>query len=773
MQAFDKCRKQFIKREQHLDPISEQHPYTTFYLERTCSKATVHRLKLLARFPPEIPTMTHLRPLSAALFLFTLASAQNPSFTAMRTDWDDVAWAGLHSTYELIWKNIQFSTLCDYLFRETLVSYTSPTPTTKNLTFPSGAWMHIVHIETSHVFQYTIFSATVSMSFLGIAVDELEFFVQVHPWAGKEKEMSILKTGFKMRSSSQNTTARSHAKKTVSALIRSCHDTARTSSGAYPCNSGFRTYGGTCNNAKNAEWGANRKGLKRMDNGKFDPAFLPGTNDFPVEGMPNPRTVSRALFSQDVSKPSARKITMLAVYWGQFTDHDVGITPESSSTVVEERMDIEIEDPHDPLFKRHQGILGFARSRGVTEAFKCCGNGMKERFPRAQINAQTSYIDASHVYGCERDRVDSLRKRKDGKLLTGEIFQKSGQYFLPRNRVEDLGIKLNNAASESDQHFVAGDVRANEQPVLTSLHTIFMREHNRLASLLKKSFPCWKEEKVFQYTRKIVATQIQFITYRYFVPTILGKKHGIPKYDGYKPDVDPSIASIFSTCAFRFGHSMVADTLTILESGHNTHPKSGIRLLDVFFNPSFVKDVGIESILLGASHQIAETVDTKVVDSLQNELFKELTGGTDLVVLNIQRGRDHGVPKYNDARELYGLKRKSTFADITSDTAIQKILYDLYRSVDQLDCFVGGLAEDHTDDSELGELFHTVVRDQFIRLRDGDRFYFEGLNWPKEVSETDPVREIGTGSLRLQDIIVRNSGGDLKMSDFPKNVFEM
>ncbi|CDF33619.1 Animal heme peroxidase homologue [Chondrus crispus] len=554
-------------------------------------------------------------------------------------------------------------------------------------------------------------------------------------------------------------------------MIRTSHDTARTKLGAFPCQDDFRSYGGTCNNQENADWGSYNKALKRIGSGKFDPAFLPGTNDFPADGMPNPRIVSRILFRQSSSRLSVRQVTSMAVFWGQFIDHDIGLTPDSGKTVFEERMDIDIVEKEDPFHFRHGGKLEFARSRGVLDGKACCGIGIAERFPRDPINLQSSFIDASHVYGCHRERLKPLRTFKDGQLRVG-LTHENGEHLLPKNAVSEIGRKVENAQSSSDNHFVAGDIRANEQPVLTSLHTLFMREHNRLARMLVESFPCWQDEKVFQYSRKIVASQIQQLTYRFFIPALLGRRHGLRQYRGYHNNVDPSIANFFSTCAFRFGHSMVPETLTLLETGRRAHSKSGTTLQSVFFDPSFITEIGIEALLLGASHQVAESVDCQIVDSLQNELFKNATGGVDLVSINIQRGRDHGIPKYNDAREMYGLRRKRSFEEVTSNHTLAQILSSLYTSVNEMDSFVGGLAEDHIEDSELGELFHTAVRDQFTRLRDGDRFFYKNTDWPLDMANFKPVEELNRESLTIQDIIARNSGGALRKEDFDENVFQ-
>ena len=121
--------------------------------------------------------------------------------------------------------------------------------------------------------------------------------------------------------------------------------------------------------------------------------------------------------------------------------------------------------------------------------------------------------------------------------------------------------------------------------------------------------------------------------------------------------------------------------------------------------------------------QQAQEIDVHVIDEVRDFLFDD--GCLDLVSLNIQRGRDHGILKYNDLREELGLARAATFADISSVGTTQTNLASAYASVDEVDAWTGGLAEDHVNAGLVGELFSHILVDQFIRLRDGDPFWFD------------------------------------------------
>ena len=125
------------------------------------------------------------------------------------------------------------------------------------------------------------------------------------------------------------------------------------------------------------------------------------------------------------------------------------------------------------------------------------------------------------------------------------------------------------------------------------------------------------------------------------------------------------------------------------------------------------------------------------------------SGGFDLASLNIQRGRDHGLPSYNTVRDELGLGRVNSFSDISSDTDVQQKLQDAYNNVDEIDLWVGGLAEDLIPGSHLGELFTEIIVMQFEALRDGDRFWYELTLSGDELVDLE--------NTRLSDIIRRNT----------------
>ena len=124
----------------------------------------------------------------------------------------------------------------------------------------------------------------------------------------------------------------------------------------------------------------------------------------------------------------------------------------------------------------------------------------------------------------------------------------------------------------------------------------------------------------------------------------------------------------------------------------------------------------------------------------------------DLASLNIQRGRDHGLGDINEIRVDLGLSAYTSFLDLTGgDVDLANDFASVYSSIDDVDFVIGGLAESSFNGGLLGETFNTIVSDQFIRSRDGDRFFY--LNDLDHLVAFDSNIE----STSLSDIIRRNS----------------
>ncbi|HEX5106704.1 MAG TPA: peroxidase family protein, partial [Pirellulaceae bacterium] len=324
---------------------------------------------------------------------------------------------------------------------------------------------------------------------------------------------------------------------------------------------------------------------------------------------------------------------------------------------------------------------------------------------------------------------------------------------------------LPNAGGPSPDLFLAGDIRANEQVGLTAMHTLFVREHNRLAARIAQVFPHANDEQVYQLARKIVGAELQIVTYNEFLPALLGPyAPSLSQYAGWDPEVNPSITNEFSTALFRVGHTMLSPNLRLADG---KGAAGALPLRGAFFNPDILADnpQNVDYLLAGFTQQQAQEIDNFLVDDVRNFLFGPPgAGGLDLASLNIQRGRDHGLPTYNGLRMAYGLEPAKEFGDISSNAVVADALAAVYKSPSDVDSWVGALAEDHLPGASVGPLVAAGLVDQFTRLRDGDPFFH--LN-DLDLTHSRIRTIVDLRDLRLCQVIRWNTA----INKLPSNVF--
>jgi len=494
----------------------------------------------------------------------------------------------------------------------------------------------------------------------------------------------------------------------------------------------YRTYDGRGNNLRNPLWGSAGVTYRREDSGA---AYADGLSAPAGPNRPSPRLISNEIVDQGgLDTEDERDLATTVYEFGQFLDHDIGLAKGGST----EDFDIRVPtgDPYfDPAGTGTQRIF-FDRSSYDPNT--------GARSPRQQINTVTAFIDASHIYGSDTARAAWLRAGSGGRLKANAT---TVGPLLPLN--DGTQANDNPVGAPVTSLGVAGDVRSNEQPGLTTLHVAFLREHNRQARRLAGLHPNWDDERLYQEARKIVGAEMQVITYNEFLPSLLGRS--LPAYSGYRAGVNPGLSNVFATAAYRFGHSQVGPDIDILDA--DFEETSIVDLGAAFFNPTVLPAIGgIDPVIRYMSVDTAQHVDNTIVGPLRNFLFGPPgSGGFDLASLNIQRGRDHGLPSYNRVRGDFGLKAVRNFGQITSNAALASRLQQLYGSVDNVDAWVGLLAEDHVRGGSLGPTATAILIDQFTRLRDGDRFWYQN----GQFSTADLAMLERT---KLRDVLQRNSG---------------
>jgi peroxidase len=461
----------------------------------------------------------------------------------------------------------------------------------------------------------------------------------------------------------------------------------------------FREIDGTGNNPVNANFNA----FAGADELRLtDPRYAPGTTDGLYEG-PDPRAISNLLAGGDRAEieDTASGISGFSYVFGQFVDHDMDRTNSGGADISMKADGMTI-----PLTR-------FTMSEEGDSA----------------INAVTGWLDLSQVYGSDAATAASLRKA-DGHLKTS-----SG----------------NNLPIDASGNFVAGDIRVMENPQLSAITVLFVREHNFQVDRLKAENPNWKGDQLYNQAKAITTAEFENIVFTEFLPAIIGKQN-IPAYNGYNPNVNPGIMQEFAHAAFRFGHSTVSDEQEKLDERGNVLENQSLANAMQNTVAQRLANGGLDALLRGPASDGANMVDTGAVNGLRNTQ----TGPSslfDLIAVDIQRERDVGMGTFNKTREALGLRPIASFEALTNDPSVAAdlhTLYDQYGGINAMDLFIGGLAEKHARGSTMGETFTTIIGLQFGNLRTGDRFYWENQAF-------DPTTKAMIGNTTLSQLIMRDT----------------
>jgi hypothetical protein len=493
---------------------------------------------------------------------------------------------------------------------------------------------------------------------------------------------------------------------------------------------GFEPIDEVGNNQVNVTWGTAGTDLIRLT----PAAYADGISSPSLPNDQSARAISNLVNSQDPAGSTTETNTYdgnnlsdFGYAFGQFIDHDMSLSIDGDES---DPIAVAADDPIGP------DALPFDRSVWDPTTGTSTSN------PRQQVTEVTAFLDLSQVYGSDQTTADDLRTMSGGLLKTspgGLLPYDNSTYFTPSQLASlnaYIGGMQNEGALANSQIFAAGDIRGNENLEMTTIVTLFVDNHNMLAKELSKEHPTWSDEQLYQEARKINIAGYQAMIYNQYLPALLGS-NALSAYKGYNPMVNPSISNEFSTVAFRMGHSMVSPT--IARDGNNGQAVADeVPLSDDFFDSDLLSSTGttdpltglvgtgIGAVLKGEADGNGQAMDNMAIDEIRNLLFGNAgSGGQDLIALDIQRGRDHGMESYNAMRVSLGLPAVTSFAQITKNVAVQKELEEAYPGgVNTIDAFEGGLCEDHVAGSDVGPLFQTIIVNQFERLRDGDRFFY-------------------------------------------------
>ncbi|XP_053680578.1 chorion peroxidase [Anopheles nili] len=536
-------------------------------------------------------------------------------------------------------------------------------------------------------------------------------------------------------------------------------------------NARFRTANGTCNNREHPlEYGVAMVPFRRQLNPDYGDGISTPRSAQDGGDLPSARQVSL-----DIHRPSYHNdpnfSVMLAV-WGQFLDHDI------TSTALNQGVDgrpIECCDPGqpqhpecfpvplgpgDPYYHQYNvTCMNFVRSvPAPTGHFGA----------RQQLNQATAFIDGSVVYGSDERRMRALRTGVDGRLRM--LRTPDGRDLLPVSTDPEDGCNEQEMNEAGKYCFESGDARANENLHLTSMHLIWARHHNGLTEGLSRVNPHWDDERLFQEARRILAAQMQHITYDEFVPVIVGNETAarmglLPgdRDDMYNASVDASIANVFAGAAFRFAHTLLPGLMK--KTRNPAASTDGIELHRMLFNPySLYARDGLDDALGGAMSTSLAKYDQYFSTELTEKLFEKADEhllhnhpcGLDLVSLNIQRGRDHGLPAYPRWRRHCHLTPADTWSELERivDSGSFEQMKRMYREPANVDVYSGALSEPPVKNGIVGPLLTCLIADQFLRLKQGDSFWYERQRGPQRFTAGQLEQIYGT---KLSSIICRNS----------------
>nr|XP_042702088.1 myeloperoxidase-like [Chrysemys picta bellii] len=514
-----------------------------------------------------------------------------------------------------------------------------------------------------------------------------------------------------------------------------------------PKSSIYRTITGECNNRKHSYLGASNHGYARWLPAEYeDGVSLPKGltegklyNGFPLPLVRDYEIIHTA--NENVTQDQER--SLIFMQWGQWVDHDLDLAPFTTTKIDNKEVHCETSctfeppcfpiqiPPDDPRIKDPNTCMPFVRTAPVCNA---------RTFTREQINAITSFLDASMVYGSEVPLAKSIRNQTNqlGLMALNQNFTDAGLGLLPfENKSQSLCLFTNKAMN----------------------------------------IPCFKaaliyfKDALFQRKANVLIVK-RVVTYRDYLPLLLGDEteKEIPCYTGYDESEDPTVANVFSL-AFRFGHSSIQPFVNRLDEHFQPLGPHSQVPLHLTFCASWrvVMEGGIDPLLRGllVDHAKLMKQNQMVVEELQERLFEQVEIiGLDLAALNLQRGRDHGLPGYNAWRQFCGLSQPRNLAELSEvlrNPELARKFMDLYGTPDNIDIWIGAMAEPFVPNGRVGPLLACIIGSQFRKLRDGDRFWWENPG------VFTPQQRQALSSSSLPRVLCDNT----RIREVPRDVFKV
>jgi hypothetical protein len=472
---------------------------------------------------------------------------------------------------------------------------------------------------------------------------------------------------------------------------------------------GPRDLSGHGNNTANPDWGAADEPFIRITNPHYGEADAFGNRAInPVFDGLDARNISNILGTQEAGLPkSGNDANIFFMAMGQYIDHGLDFLGKGGNGTVQ----IGAPGGGGPVSGDPADL-----TRGTVDGYDA--NGVPQH-----INHTSPYVDQNQAYGSNALVGQFLREGDGTGGLGAHLFAGSPDPSNPNLKLLPTLRELiehhwaNNTVFQSEQlsggevafrdyfpglvvggvitssmlpgmissfmgsghallldtnpfinvldHYVAGDGRANENFALTSIHTIWARNHNFHVEGLEAAGFQGTAEELFQAAKMVNEAEYQRVVFDEYLETLLGglRSEGTHGFEEYDPSVNSGISHEFAAAVFRFGHSLIGQTMTVLDANGNP---TQVSLFDAFLNPSndpsvFPVDVsgyytpqpgyaqhGVNAIVGGIVTQPAEDVDFNIVDAVRNDLVRI---SADLFAFNVARGWDVGLGTLNQVRK--------------------------------------------------------------------------------------------------------------------------
>lgn len=439
------------------------------------------------------------------------------------------------------------------------------------------------------------------------------------------------------------------------------------------------------------------------------------------------RDISNALGKQELASGTADSVNMFMMSFGQYFDHGLTFIPKGG---------------HEPILIGDAGASRNPMLDNPADLTRASVTGTDADGTPQHTNLTSPVVDQNQVYGSSNlvgqllresdgnggfgshvlmgkndpsadgfQLMATLREVLDHHIDAGTVFQGAdlgdGMTLLdyyPGLRDQDGNFDAGLVAQLSDNfmgegwpllidinpymdrldHFVGGDGRANENVGLTSVHTVWARNHNYHVDQLEAAgYEAETSEELFEAARILNIGEYQQVVFNDFADSLLGGLQGSGRHghDDYDPTADGRISHEFAAAAYRFGHSQIGDMMTLKDADGNAFDAP---LFDLFLNPTndpaaFKIDPdndgpapeltgdaalaalaeygytpqpgyaqhGVANILSGLIEQPSEEVDLQVVDAVRTDLVRS---PADLFAFNVARGRDVGLGTLNQVK---------------------------------------------------------------------------------------------------------------------------